>query len=225
VRHFDHHETALWINKYPWGRTVIEGESGKCCGTSLFYEYMTKVSRVQQDYPTLADFVELVRRWDTWEWKNVYNDLQPKKLNDLLHVYGPYRFDDTMVKNMLLKEPPISPIEDFVIQLEDERNNKYMTNKAKELIKYQYKDMTFGIVYADRCISELGNMICEQNPDIDMAVLIDPARSISLRTTKNMSCSDIAKSFGGGGHKFAAGFPAPKGIKDIIIDLIFKYKE
>lgn len=58
--------------------------------------------------------------------------------------------------------------------------------------------------------SELGNRIAEQNPDcIAVIFIFDEAKRIakySLRSVGDVDCNELAKQFGGGGHKNAAGF-------------------
>jgi oligoribonuclease NrnB/cAMP/cGMP phosphodiesterase (DHH superfamily) len=221
VHYIDHHLTSAWTNKYSWATSREKDEKGLCSGTSLFYEYL--LSTGFKANASTDSFVEQVRRWDTWEWKNIYNDLEAKKLNDYLKVVGPYRYEDKILANLKNDKSAIDEDSDYIIKLEQERNDDYIQKRAAEVSKRTYKGMILGIVFADRCVSELGNYICDQNPDIDVAVLIEPSRSISLRSVKeNIDCSVIAKSFGGGGHKFASGFPVPKGFQDLIIDLLFK---
>jgi oligoribonuclease NrnB/cAMP/cGMP phosphodiesterase (DHH superfamily) len=187
----------------------------------LFYEYL--LSTGFKANASTDSFVEQVRRWDTWEWKNIYNDLEPKKLNDLLKLVGPSAFSGKMVWRLGNDQTAIAPEDEEIIRLEQERNQDFIEKKSREIILRRYDGYMLGVVFADRCLSELGNYICEQNPGIDIAVMIDPSRSISFRASKeNIDVSVIAKQLGGGGHKYASGAPVPKALAGIIIDTIFE---
>jgi len=59
-------------------------------------------------------------------------------------------------------------------------------------------------------ISEVGNALCKRFPEYPFSVSYcdrsDGQRSWSLRSIGDFDVSDIAKKFGGGGHRNAAGF-------------------
>jgi len=59
-------------------------------------------------------------------------------------------------------------------------------------------------------ISEVGNHLCEKFPEAAFSVSYcdraDGKRSYSLRSIGEFDVSAIAKQFGGGGHRNAAGF-------------------
>lgn len=65
----------------------------------------------------------------------------------------------------------------------------------------------YGIVFADKYISELGNELCKLNKELDYIVIVNMStRSVSYRTIKdNIDVGMIAKEHGGGGHPKAAG--------------------
>jgi oligoribonuclease NrnB/cAMP/cGMP phosphodiesterase (DHH superfamily) len=79
----------------------------------------------------------------------------------------------------------------------------------KKITEYQGKRVCVVNCTADY-ISELGNVI-SSNANVDFAVLwrhdnVTGEYYISLRSCNKANVSDIAKSFGGGGHPNAAGF-------------------
>jgi oligoribonuclease NrnB/cAMP/cGMP phosphodiesterase (DHH superfamily) len=57
-------------------------------------------------------------------------------------------------------------------------------------------------------ISDVGNALCEQGADIGVGWFIrgDGMMQFSLRSIGDLDVSDIAKVYGGGGHRNAAGF-------------------
>ena len=86
---FDHHKSALEenFNKYDFTTIKISGENGRCSGTSLFYEYLIS-NNYLKNIKAIEDFVELTRRYDTWEWKNIYNDEKAHELTLLFDILG-----------------------------------------------------------------------------------------------------------------------------------------
>jgi oligoribonuclease NrnB/cAMP/cGMP phosphodiesterase (DHH superfamily) len=71
-------------------------------------------------------------------------------------------------------------------------------------------DYTIPIVNASENISELGEAMNEAYPDAPFSISYcdraDGKRSYSLRSRNGFDVSVVAKAFGGGGHKGAAGF-------------------
>lgn len=65
-------------------------------------------------------------------------------------------------------------------------------------------------VNASENISELGEAMCDAYPEAPFSVSYadraDGCRSYSLRSSKGFDVSMVAKTYGGGGHKAAAGF-------------------
>ncbi|MDW0050206.1 hypothetical protein RHK18_19415 [Clostridioides difficile] len=80
---------------------------------------------------TLKYFIELVRRYDTWEWKDKYNDLDAKYLNDLMYIMGIEDF----IMDMLTK------IDSDEMCLFDKLSLKLLEIKQKEIDRYVEKKM------------------------------------------------------------------------------------
>src|SRR5690606_33285772 len=65
VKLLDHHSTAD-LNKYQWAHVAVTLGARKTCGTELLYMYLKQLV----SFPDGTDeFVEAVRRRDTWDWK------------------------------------------------------------------------------------------------------------------------------------------------------------
>ena len=77
IQLFDHHATALWLNKYDWCEVKV-GDAVKTSGTELFYVHLLNNGYFDDCYPhymeNLDRFVEVVRDYDTWRWKEVLNE-------------------------------------------------------------------------------------------------------------------------------------------------------
>lgn len=87
--------------------------------------------------------------------------------------------------------------------------DRYVEEKDKSLIQVVDKDYRwFGLVFADRYISELGNRLCEMNPGLEYVAIVNISTGqVSYRTISddiNLG-TEIAHAYGGGGHPKAAG--------------------
>jgi oligoribonuclease NrnB/cAMP/cGMP phosphodiesterase (DHH superfamily) len=221
VQLIDHHPTAMNLNKYWWCHVQIEDDKEKVSGTSLFFKELLNQDYLQETNiwkydrcEAVEDFVEVIKRYDTWLWKTKYNDIQPKQLNDLLYIYGREDFINEMVKRLENhKEYLFSETDYLLLKLEERKIDEYIEKKNKELIKKGFKPNTesplynVGFVFAENYISELGNKLAEVNTDLDFIVIITNGKTISYRGIKDTIDlgKDIASIFGGGGHPKSAG--------------------
>lgn len=208
----DHHATALYLNNYWWCNVQIEDDEEKVSGTSLFFkelliqDYLQRTPMWKYDRcENLRDFVELVKRYDTWLWKTKYNDSQPKQLNDLLNIYGREDFVNKMISRIKGNvEYLFSDTDDVILQLEAKRIKNYIERKEKEITPTAVDTYIAGVVFADQYISELGNYLAEKFPGYDFIAIISN-KTISYRGIKDIDLGLVAKQFGGGGHPRAAG--------------------
>ena len=223
----DHHKTALWLNEYPFALVQVEDESvGKMCGAYLFYEYLKKNHKEFDDTPALKLFIDYVRMYDTWEWKEKYDNIVPKRLNDLMYIDGPNEFIDKMVYRLGNNLFIFDDTDLMKLQIEQTYINSYITQKNETLMVNDtlFPEYTVGITFADKYISELGNKLCELHPELDFVVLINMSTlAVSYRTVKDdLDLSDIAKRFGGGGHPKASGSRFDASIVNDMLNNIFK---
>src|SRR5690606_26007507 len=74
--------------------------SSKNSGTNMFFELLEELGMFNNEsfVDALALFVEKVRRYDTWEWKEKYNDSTSADLNTLFWIYGADKFLDKYCK-------------------------------------------------------------------------------------------------------------------------------
>lgn len=236
VKLLDHHGTAIHLNKYDWCHVAVydSDKTTKTCGTMLFYKHLVKEGLIK-DTAKHRIFVEAVTDYDTWAWKKLPQPSAKlvKEFNDLLYILGRDEFIDRCIKRKRVKGD-----DSMITCSKDERElldrrqaeiDAYVEKKEKEMITMGYPNQGFGVVFADRFISELGNRICENRQEIDYIVIIDPgACKVSLRTVKDgTDVGEIAKDKGGGGHKAASGYHfdwemqclmIQAALKEIIID-------
>lgn len=238
----DHHATASWLNKYWWASVApvkaIEpvvtrskgfnekmglpqmAETIKTAGTSMLYDYCVSNGYLGGFNLEQFKFVEMVRRWDTWDWMNIHGGEEtPKTLNSYLYLIGRERFANRFINNPSLD---FNSGEKLVLELEAERIKTYIKNSQKGLVKHEVGDYKIGLVFAEQYQSELGNAIANNNPDIDFAVIINMATgSISYRGVKDdINLGEILEPVGGGGHAKAAGSKLYKEDIGIIVNYL-----
>ena len=108
--------------------------------------------------------------------------------------------------------------------------DSYISQKNGQLVHFVSDDFeyVYGVVFADRYISELGNRLSEMHPELDYIAMIDiGGGTVSYRTVKDDIDlgGEIAHSFGGGGHRKAAGstFDVDK-IRGVVVNELFGLK-
>lgn len=227
----DHHPTAISLNKYYWAQVLIEDEIEKVCGTSLFYKTLIEHSFIKPN-KRLDIFVEKIKRYDTWLWKEKYNDLEAQALNNLFKIYGQSRFSEIYFgRLMYLNDEYFKLIDDmdkFLLDIEHEKVEQYIYKKNKsmviETLNINNKEYKVGLVVAENYISELGNTLSEKHTELDFIAIVSALNTVSYRTVKDGIDlgADIAAYYGGGGHSKAAGSQISNEIKKKILDIVFK---
>ena len=171
----------------------------------------------------LKEFVDIVRKYDTWLWKEEYNDIIPKQWNDLFYILGRDRFIEETLYKIQIRDLEFSNTDTLLLELEQEKIDKYTKEKSKNIIITNIQGCVVGIVFAEQYHSELGNRLSEKHQELDFIIIINMDKSVSYRTTKDYSHlgNDIAKIYGGGGHARAAGSPINNKIIENVIKVIF----
>ena len=225
----DHHLTAEWMNKeYTWANVEVSRDKvGKLSGTWLFHEYLSKNEK-NYKAKRFDHAAEMVRQYDTWEWQNIYKDDLPKQFNDIFKILGKERFIQKYVPFFqVYNKLWFSKDDQLMLDLRQEEIDRYITQKNIEMIDkkltFNDKEYNVGIVFAENYLSELGNNLCENHPDIDFCIMINPAKAMSFRHSgKDIDLSKIAEIYGGGGHMAASGAPISDKIREKIIEIIFE---
>lgn len=172
VKLIDHHKTALHFNEYSWGMVQVQYDNGKLASaTSLFYEYLIQ-NGLLKPTKALDDFVELVRLYDTWEWEQ-NGQLQAKRLNDLFYMVSIEEFEEKMVERLHSGEPfSFDEFEEKILDMEEEKIERYVRRKKREIVQARIRDHYVGIVHAESYHSELGNELGKENAHLDYLSLI-----------------------------------------------------
>lgn len=220
---FDHHATALGLNKYGWCNVEVEREDGlKTCGAELFYWELSNLAWFMDlssfETERLSEFVGIVRNYDTWRWKELGDSgLICKQINDLFYILGRDEFIEWAKEKIcgLFLSPLHKPFDTLgtkELELLDRRQksiDRYVETKNEQLWVFLDRFGKFcGIVFAEKYISELGNRLSEMHPELDYIAMIDMAcKKVSYRTIHDDIDlgREIACHYGGGGHAKAAG--------------------
>ncbi len=204
----DHHQSALFLNEYKWATVVASHSEGvSSAATSLLFKYLIEKSQLESS-KALEEFVELVRLYDTWEWDQK-QILEAKRLNDLFFSQSIDDFEETMVSRLKNKKDSFQfdEFEERFLNVEEDRTERYIIRKKRELIQTFINEECVGIVYAEQNLSELGNVLGKEFPHLDYIALVNVgSRRISMRTIHDyIDVSEIASRYEGGGHPKAAG--------------------
>ncbi|MGM9926892.1 MAG: DHH family phosphoesterase [Bacillus sp. (in: firmicutes)] len=207
IQLIDHHKTALHLNEYEWGYVLVEDEEGYLTSaTSLFYQYLV-THQLLEKTGAITEFVELVRQYDTWEWEKNENH-RAHMLNALFFLMSIDEFEAKMIERLRTSEQfDFDDFEKKILKMEEEKRERYIRRKKRELVQTEMGENFVGIVYAESYHSELGNELGKEYPHLDYISMINMGgKRIAFRTVHDeIDVSEIASRFGGGGHEKAAG--------------------
>lgn len=210
IKLFDHHQTALYLNKYSFAKVIIEINGKKESATSIFYDYLLSISDCEiLRKESTKGLVEEVRLIDTYDFKTE-EEKRAKNLDYLFSILGRENYIEYFTH--LIKENDTFAYnkgEKFLIKLQKDKVDNYITQKEKETIFANIDGYEVALVYAELYRSQLGNYLVEKYP-IDFAVIINISRGISYRGKDKVDLSVFASNYGGGGHKNASGSRIPK---------------
>ena len=207
AKFIDHHKTALHLNEFVWATVVVNYDDGKLTSaTSLFYDYLMTTQNMSSS-PAVEEFVELIRQYDTWEWEK-NNLLKAKQLNDLFSLIALDDFEGKMIERLKSDESfSFNEFEQQLLKMEEEKINRYIRKKNRELVQAFIGEHCVGIVHAEMYHSELGNELGKANSHLDYIVILNMGgKKVSFRTIHDhIDVSAVAGKFGGGGHAKASG--------------------
>lgn len=234
VRLFDHHQTALYLNKEKnkfgqWANVSIKLNNKLTCGTELWYNFLKRKNmfKNKQGYPF---FVEQIRLLDTWDWaKNT--SLIPYYFDVLVNILGVSTFVSTYTDRLNKKDinelTIFNQYERDLIDYEVKKIDKDVYNKEQTAkIITMSNNKKYIVSFVDRNQSVLGNKLCSLSNDDDnilASILFNLDKgTISFRSLGENDCSKIANLYSGGGHKNASGGYIDKETIDEIIGLLMK---
>lgn len=232
---FDHHASAyqnyhdnISEDDLPDDQVVLEITEpkrnplfhGTPSGTSLFAQSLIEyfnVSTTSDDTFPVFQFANLVREWDTWEWKNAHPkdspNLQPKRLNTLFNMIDRSEFLQTCL-SLENPEEIISENSKYETLLE---YNEFLLKKnirdAKSKgIRYELQNKKKMLIIGDykSSMGEIADGIFDDIAFADVDVVMSVGfNAVNFRSRNDVEipfdCSVLARELGGGGHRNAAG--------------------
>ena len=189
---FDHHQgTKESFTKEYSFVTLNEMKDGKkCCGTSLFYEYL--LSKTPLQATSYRDtFVLYTRLHDTYEWKEK-NTIEAYQLQTLLNELGAIGYFYHFKESCLNRKDPFS----------------YTFMEKEWMINFERKE---ALLIKDL----LEHLVIKKEKNITYGAVIGPYQvrnsfAVSLRSLKEIPVLPLSKEYQGMGHPFAVGFPLTK---------------
>jgi len=206
IHHFDHHKTNMGTNKYNFSTVIVEKNGEMQCATSIFYNYL--LESTNEDLLKsrgVLDFVELVRIIDTWD-TNSPNFNKARDLAILFDCIGAKEFIELYSNKIKSGFGSFEFTEEEleIVETRKKEINDYIDYCEQKMKIIDYNGYKCGVLTCDKYFTEVGNALCDRNPDtIDFIVLV--GRRCSFRTRKDIDVSAIAQIYGGGGHKRASG--------------------
>lgn len=218
---FDHHETHLYANNYDFAHVAVSEFGHPTCGTELFYNYLKTIYE-NLNTPLIKDYVELVRQVDVF----TFSSNRPKDLVMVMFIYSKSEFIKKISKRLQKNKEifELTAFEKRYLKLKKEEQTNFIENKDKKMMTYLIHGRKCGVVFASNCDkSELGNVLATKHPELDLIVIIDTSKAISYRTIKDdVSVSEFAAIFGGGGHQKASGSNFDDEMRNMIVEKYFK---
>lgn len=231
----DHHNESSTFLQQPRINDFIttyvgaNGHIDGACGSKLLYNYLNDNKLIPPENWLLKDYIQNVDSYDLWTWVN--SNPFAEKLNMFFKSIPNTEFVNTITKLLLDESYPnnlkfkdimmnnneIKSIIDVVEK--DIRNTEKQMNYMAKVSNFN-KEYRIAAVICNKHISNVGNYICRNKPDIDFCMILNPmSRCVSFRGVRDdINLGRIAnRLFGGGGHKLSA---AAYVNNEIMIDLL-----
>lgn len=186
----------------------------------------------------ISHFVECIRVYDTFEFWGSRMDADREldisysdapRLNTMFHIMERDEFKEYIFKylcgfipweSLTVSTPSYSWLSK-ILQMEQNKNAKYVETAIRRLVKAPFKydvyrngkihsiDYMMGIVFAEKSSPVIANTALERHEDLDLCAVASNNQISVYSNRPEVDVSKIAKVFGGGGHKEAAGFTIP----------------
>ena len=228
---FDHHKSAIeeGLDCYAFTKIIVKDSKGRCCGTSLFYEYLL-ANNFLEKHKGIYQFVELTRKYDTWEWKTRYNEEEANDLNILFNLIGANNYINSIYNKLN------SDGNHFNFTIEEQKLINYKKIKISEKLEIYANNIFYrivdgykaGIIFIEyEYRNDIAQYLRDKNYEIDFIILISLANgTLTLRNINfDVNVRRIAEKLNGKGHDNAAGCLIEMNQKDQIIDLLLSIKQ
>lgn len=232
---WDHHISNLkCLDVIENGIVVPENELGiKQSGTSLIYQHFiqdTNCTLNKNNESLLSEFVDCVRSYDTYEWKET-NNLKAKQLNILFFMLGSEAFSRRYVEKLQNKDETKlisdNDMEFIQAKLNYEQSviDKITPDKVYQMNLRGYR-VAFLLGSRGANISEISYQFLHKYPEFDafISFTLNDANSFSFRSIRDdVNVADIfAIPLSGGGHPKASGAPLTYQYVEEIFKILYK---
>ena len=180
---------------------------------SLVWDFMTRQPNFalvpKQKQKELAELVEMIRAYDTWDFQNDKNmSYEERKAADELNQlfwFFPLSKSKSFVDSVFASGWEKYRIEhELLISTLEGRRQRYLDKHLKNVETFEIEGHGFGVVYASDYKSEIAHELLKKY-DVDAALVID-SHSVSLRSNGRLDVAKFAEDyFRGGGHADSAG--------------------
>lgn len=211
----DHHKTSAHMKDRSWCKIDVDGNGGSACGCEMLRQYLGL-----EDQSTRY-LCEVIDDHDRWLRKTPLSE----ELATLSVFLGQKIFIEWFTgrdfSNGLFTKTEL----DMLQVLKERRDENIETAIKKALVKdvvFNGVPMKIGyVVTPEPNISLLLDTLLERRPELDVACSIGVDKgAASFRTKKSIDVSEIAKYFGGGGHRAAAGHRLPDSMVKELIEVV-----
>lgn len=206
----DHHLSILEKMKKPHkiAKLMVENLYGKCSGTSLFYEYL-KENNLILPTESIDEFVELTRQYDTWEWKNKFNNEKANDLNIMFSILGLNAYIEDYYNKLKNNLNLFSENDQSKITAYREQLKQICENYINQIHVENVQNNVVAVI--DDMKDEYKNDVAEMlklTPDINIdfiSMFIPKRNTLTMRAINSeINVGKIAEHFGGKGHKSAS---------------------
>lgn len=239
----DHHETAFWtediLGKDHAHIIPINDMGIMESGTSILFKWFlergNQLINECNEASFLGLFVDTVRSYDTYEWKET-NNLLAKQLQTLFILLGMETMSHRYLGKILSKDD--GPL----IDVHDMEFVEARLNREQRVIDNFIENSEHNVIPLDICgfkavftvnvsfvgVSELAYQFLIKHPEIDCFISYDlGTNAFSFRSAKDgvNTSQRLALPLGGGGHPRASGACLGEEFKNTMVDHVLQYLE
>ncbi len=197
----DHHKTAM---EYKYSVELEGIRDNNFSGCELAWKYICPNK-------SMPRIIEMLGRYDIWDFSKYGNDLNILQAGIRLYNNNPNSFEwvGWLTKDEQELDRLMEIMNKGVIALQYRDN--YYTSLIKGLSFFvKFEGHKAICCNAGLVSSQLFDSI-KDDYDLMIPFVFDGKQwTVSLYTKKDIDCSELAKKYGGGGHKQAAGFQCKK---------------
>lgn len=226
---FDHHISRLEIgyNNFDFCNIIVKNEQGLCCGTSLFFEYLVK-NNILIPNNCINEFVELVRQYDTWEWRNIYNNNKASDLNCLHNIYGTDTFINIITKKLKTDDTlEFTDVDMQLLQIEKNRINIYTLECLESMVTREICGGKAGLIFSELYINDITDYMTLNYKalklDLDYIIFINlKTKYLYYRSLNGFPSYKVAINYGGGGNAMTGGSLIKQNKLEDILNILFE---